>query len=372
VQKAIAAAAADNTTSRGVMRHEDKTGYAVPAWMRAVQFRSHGGIESIEQVELPTPAPDSGEVLVRVRAIALNGFDAMVMRGIPGLPIPLPMIPCADCAGEIVSCGGAVDRARWRIGQRVTVVPLRPGSGMMGETLPGVAADFIAVPQTALLPLPDGVSYIHAAALPTAYGTALRMMRTRARVLRGERVLILGASGGVGTACVQLARQAGAEIVACTRTPAAVALLQRLGADHVIDTSSTDFRTEVVRLYGKPSIWGGGGVDLVVNAVGGESWNRALACLGRRGRVVTCGASAGTSVETDLRYVWSFEIEILGSNGWDVQDQQTLLEMAASRAIEPVIHSVRPIDDFAQAMAELESQAVLGKSVLCTDPDQLT
>lgn len=164
--------------------------------MKAILFRAHGGPEQLRLESVPVPELRPEEVLIRVRALALNGFDPMVLRGIPELPIPLPMIPCADCAGDIVALGSAVPEALWRTGDRVSVVPIRPGVGMMGETLPGVAAEFCAVPYSALLRLPPAVTYREAACLPTAYGTALRMMTTRARIMPGERVLILGAAGG--------------------------------------------------------------------------------------------------------------------------------------------------------------------------------
>ncbi len=344
--------------------YENAGKQAGPASMQAVVFRAHGGLEQIrfETVAVPAVGPD--DVLVRVRAVSLNGFDPMVLRGIPGLATPLPMIPCADCAGDIVAIGAKVDRQRWRPGQRVTVIPIRPGEGMMGETLLGVAAEYCVVPQAALLALPDAVSYVQAACLPTAYGTAYRMMTTRARVMRGERVLILGASGGVGSCCVQLARLAGAEVIACASSDEALRGLEALGAHHTISSERNDHAAEVIRRFGKPSIWGGGGVDVVIDFLGGDGWSQSLACLGRGGRLVTCGASAGYDVALDLRYVWSFEIEILGSNGWSADDQATLLRMVADRSLTPVVHAVRPLSGFVEAMRELMDQRVFGKSVL--------
>ena len=282
----------------------------------------------------------------------------MVLRGLPTLPCPLPMVPCSDGAGEIVQRGAAVDPRRWPIGRRVSIVPLRPGLGVVGETLPGLAAQYCApVPGAgpAAVARSPAVSYVDAACSPTAYGTAHHMMVTRAKAARGERVLILGAAGGVGTACVQLARLAGAEVIACAKPQtAALGKLEALGAHHVIDTSRQDMLGEVIRLFGKPSLWGGGGVDIVVNYLGGDSWGRSLACLCRGGRLVTCGASAGPEVTTDLRFVWSLEIEIIGSNGWDVGDQRTLLAMAADKRLRPLVHSVRPLAEYAAALQEAD------------------
>ncbi len=334
------------------------------ATMQAVMFHAHGGPEQLRVETVPVPQPAPHEVLLRIRALSLNGFDPMVLRGIPGLPTPKPMIPCADCCGEIVAIGTCVDAARWHVGDRVSVVPIMPGVGMMGETIQGVAAQFRAVPQSALLPLPDGVTDHQAACLPTAYGTAMRMLTARAQVTRGERVLILGAAGGVGTACVQIARELGAEIIACTDRPTSVRTLRALGAEHVVETGGGGFAVEVVRRFGKPSVWGGGGVDVVVDFLGGETWAQSLACLGRRGRLVTCGASAGPAVSTDLRYVWSFEIDIIGSNGWTIADQAQVIAMVADGRLSPVIHSVRPLSDYADALRDFMNRSVIGKSVL--------
>ncbi|MDE2571359.1 MAG: zinc-binding dehydrogenase, partial [bacterium] len=222
--------------------------------MKALLFEEHGPLSNLRYVEdFPKPDAGAGECLVRVHAVALNGFDPMILNGIPGLKIPLPMIPGGDIAGEIAALGAGVDAGAWRVGQRVSIMPLCPPK-MIGETLRGGCCEYIAVPASNVLPIPDGVSYEEAAALPVAYGTAHRMMVTRGRVRRGESVLILGATGGVGTCCVQLAKEAGAEVVACGGSQAKTRRLQALGADHVIDTSTQDFVEEVLRLYGKPRV----------------------------------------------------------------------------------------------------------------------
>jgi alcohol dehydrogenase len=335
--------------------------FSVASMMQLVRFHAHGGLDRLRVEEIPTPAPGPGEVLVRLRAVALNGFDPMVLRGIPTLRTPLPMIPCADGAGEVAALGA--EATRWREGARVSIVPLRPGAGMMGETLPGVAAQYCAVPESALLPLPDALSFHAAAALPTAWGTAHRMLG-RAGIARGERVVVLGAAGGVGTACVQLAAAAGAEVIACVRRAAHVAPLRALGAALVIDGSARDWLAEVLRRFGTPSIWGGGGVDTVIDMIGGDGFARGLAALRRGGRLLSCGASAGPEVAVDLRYVWSFELSITGSNGWSVEDQAALLAMAGDGRLTPPIHAVRPLAAFAEALGEFMDGGVFGKSLL--------
>lgn len=333
--------------------------------MKAIVFHEHGGLEKLRYEDFPDPQLGPEDVLIRVRAVSLNGFDPMILNGIPGLRTPLPMIPGADFAGEIVDMGPEVDRSRWRTGQRVTAVPLRPGVGMMGETLRGAASELCAVPQSVLLPLPDAVSFVDAACLPTAYGTALRMMATRGKVARGERVLILGASGGVGTCCVQLAKLAGAEVVACTSSQDKAQKLKEIGADHVIDTSTQNYVEEIIRLYGKPRVWGeSGGVDVIVNYIGGDSWAECFRALKRDGRLLTCGATAGYDPKTDLRYIWSFEFNIIGANGWQPSDQVELLEMVADGRIKPVVHSVRPLSELPISLQELIDRKVFGKAVL--------
>lgn len=332
--------------------------------MPAIVFHAHGGPDRLCLEDQPIPAPAAHEALVRVEAVALNGFDPMVLRGLPTLPTPLPMIPCADGAGTIAALGADVDQARWRVGQRVGIVPLRPGRGVAGETLLGLARQYVAVPQAALLALPDAVGAVEAAALPTAYGTALRMLRDRGRVRPGERVLVLGAAGGVGAACVQLAALEGAEVIACADSDEALAKLASAGAAATIHTGREDVLAAVLSRYGKPSLWGGGGVEVVVNFLGGDTFAPSLACLARGGRLLTCGASIGPQVAIDLRYVWSFEIEIVGANGWSADDQADLIAMVAQGRLAPLIHAVRPLSACREAFEELIDRRVTGKSIL--------
>jgi alcohol dehydrogenase len=331
--------------------------------MKAVVFHQHGPLENIRYEDYPEPEVGPADCLVGVKAVSLNGFDPMVLRGIPGLRTPLPMIPGADIAGEVIATGAGV--THWKKGDRVAVIPSRPRVGMMGETLRGGACERIAVPQEFLLPLPDKVSYVDAACLPTAYGAAIRMMYTRGKVAKDEKVLILGASGGVGTCCVQLAKLAGAEVVAVTSADDKAAKLKEIGADHVINAATQDYVQEVIKLYGKPRTWGGsGGVDVVVNYTGGDTWAQCFRALKHQGRLLTCGATAGYDPKTDIRYIWSFEFNIIGSNGWSPEDHAQLLEFIAQGRLKPVIHSVRPLKELPISLQELIDRKVFGKAVL--------
>jgi len=332
--------------------------------MKAAVYHEHGGTEQIRYEELPDPVCGLQDAIVRVRAAALNGFDPMMLSKTTALKTPLPMVPAGDAAGEIVALGAEVDPDQWPLGTKVTIYPMVAGEGMTGETRIGAASELIRIPAANLVRIPDGLAFEEAASLPIAYGTALRMMRVRGRVAAGEKVLIWGATGGVGVACVQLAKAAGAEVIACGSAAWKLEKLRELGADMVIDTSREKVRDAVWQRFGKPSTRGGGGVDLVVNYIGGDTWVESLKLLGARGRMVTCGATAGYATGNDVRYIWSFELTILGSNGWSQEDQAEVMRMARDREIEPVLHAVRPLAETGAAMQELIERAVFGKVVL--------
>lgn len=330
--------------------------------MRAILLDEHGPIESLRLGEFPDPELEPGGCLVRVKAVSLNGFDPMVMRGIPGLRTPFPMIPGADISAEVVEVGEGV--SDFAVGQRVAVQPNRP-NGMMGETLRGGLCEYLFVPAEYLIPVPDAVDDVAAACLPTAYATAYRMLYTRGRLERGEKVLILGASGGVGTAAIQLAKRAGCEVVAVTSSADKIAPLREIGADHVVDTSEVDYVRFVIDTYGKPRTRGpSGGVDVCVNYTGGETWAECLRTVRRGGRILTCGATAGYDPKTDLRYIWSFEHNILGSNGWTREEHVAMLDLIASGEVVPVVDRVVPMSETAGAMADLAARRVVGKVVL--------
>jgi alcohol dehydrogenase len=276
----------------------------------------------------------------------------------------MPAIMGLDLAGEVAEIGENVEG--WAIGDRVLVDPIdRVRGGLMGETLHGGLAERCRAGAHQLIRMPDGVSFADAAALPVAYGTAHRMMVTRGRVAAGERVLILGASGGVGTCCVFLARMAGATVVACASSEAKVKRLYALGADHVIDYARGDFMAEVHTRYGKPQRRrADGGVDVVINFTGGDTWVPSLRCLRRGGRLLTCGATAGFDPKTDIRYIWTFELSILGSNGWMQDDLVTLLSMVDEGRLSPVIDRVVPLADAREGLRLLADREVIGKVIV--------
>lgn len=334
--------------------------------MRAVLTVGHGTRDQLRLDEnFPDPQAAADEVLVRIAATALNYHDIFTRRGMPGIKIPLPVIVGSDIAGEVVAVGADVQA--WKPGDRVLVDPVfRDGKrfGMIGETTHGGRAELIAVPARQLVAVPRAVALEDAASLPLAYGTAYRMLVTQGGLTRGEKILILGASGGVGVACVQIARLLGAEIVAGTSSPAKLRALTALGAHHAIDYSQEGVVDAVKRIYGKPRVSGGGGVDVAVNFTGGDTWRDTQRTVAHGGRILTCGATAGFEVLIDARYLWTFEHRYVGSNGWSVADLEVLLGLVGEGRLKPVIDRVLPLADAAEGERLLEEREVIGKVLL--------
>lgn len=335
--------------------------------MRAVVIYEHGGLDKLTlEPNFPDPELAPDQLRVRVRAVALNYFDIFARKGMPGIHVPLPMITGGDIAGEVEQIGAAV--SGWAEGDRVLINPLVTVDGkfkLMGETIRGGMCELVCVAPEQLIRLPAGVSFEQAASLPVAYGTAHRMMLTRGQVTAQDTVLILGASGGVGTACLQLAKRAGAQVVACASSDAKLDQLRDMGADHGINYVANDMVDEVHALFGKPRITeDGGGVSMVINFTGGDTWVPSLKCLAKGGRMLTCGATAGFDPKTDIRYIWSFEHNIMGSNAWDREDIETLLLMVEEGTIRPVIDRVMPFEQAREAERILEDREVVGKVIL--------
>ncbi|MGX1307243.1 alcohol dehydrogenase [Amorphus suaedae] len=335
--------------------------------MRAVVLEEHGGLDKLNYVEdFPDPVAGEGDVVLRVRATSLNYHDIFTRRGMPGIRIPMPIIMGIDVAGEIVEVGPGV--SDWKVGDRVLVDPInREEGGLMGETVNGGLAELCRARAHQLVRIPDGISFEQAAALPVAYGTALRMMTTIGQVSAGEKVLILGASGGVGICCVQLAKIAGAYVIACAGTPEKGERLKEFGADEIVLYTEVDFATEVKARHGKPRVGRAAknaGVDVVVNYTGGDTWVPSLKVLRKGGRVLTCGATAGYNPQEDIRYIWTFELQIRGSNGWDREDIEELFKLVESGKLKAHVDRVFPLADAVEAFRVLEERKVVGKLVV--------
>ncbi|MET0630038.1 MAG: zinc-binding dehydrogenase [Xanthobacteraceae bacterium] len=332
--------------------------------MRALLLRKHGGLDDLDVVDdHPLPKATEGHVVIRVRASSFNYHDVFTVRGMPGIKVPLPVIIGLDMAGEVVEVGAGV--SGWKAGDRVLVNPLNKQKGLMGEMLDGGMAEYCLVAADQLIAMPDGVSFEDAASLPVAYGTAHRMLITHDTVKAGERVLILGASGGVGTGCIILAKHLGAEVIACTSSAEKVHKLKQLGADQVINVKDTDFSKWAVETYGKPQRRSyDGGVDVVINFTGGDTWHPSLRCLKRGGKLLVCGATAGYDPKEDLRYVWSFELKIIGSNSFYDDNLAALMALIQQGKMKPVIDKVLPLDAAREGLRLIQDREVIGKVVV--------
>jgi NADPH:quinone reductase-like Zn-dependent oxidoreductase len=332
--------------------------------MRALVLRKHGTLDELDVVaDYPTPKATEGHVVIRVRAASFNYHDVFTVRGMPGIKVPLPVIIGLDMAGEIAEVGAGV--TGWKAGDRVLVNPVNKKKGLMGEMLDGGMAEYCAVAADQLVAMPAGVSFEDAASLPVAYGTAHRMLITHKTVKAGDRVLVLGASGGVGTGCVLLAKMLGAEVIACASSDEKLKRLKALGADEVVDYTKTDWSKWAVEKYGKPQRRSyDGGVDAVINFTGGDTWVPSLRCLKRGGRLLVCGATAGYDPKEDLRYVWSFELQIIGSNSFYDDDLAALMELIGAGKIKPVIDKVLPLEQAREGLRLIQDREVIGKVVV--------
>jgi alcohol dehydrogenase len=332
--------------------------------MRALVLETQGEIENLKLVDnYRVPEASAGHVVIRVRASSFNYHDVFTVRGMPGIKVPLPVIPGLDVAGEIAQVGPEVEG--WSPGDRVLANPLNKQKGLLGEMLDGGMAEYCLVAADQLIHIPEGVSFEDAAALPVAYGTAHRMIVTHGTVKAGDRVLVLGASGGVGTGCVLLAKQLGAEVIACAGSEDKLQRLRDLGADHVVNYKDVNFSKWAIEKFGKPQRRTyDGGVDVVINFTGGDTWVPSLRCLKRGGKLLVCGATAGFDPKEDLRFIWTFELQIIGSNSFYKENLTDLLRLVAEKKLKPIVDRVLPLDQAKEGLQLIERRTVLGKVVV--------
>ena len=340
--------------------------------MKAVLIRRHGGPEVLEIADLPRPEAGAGQVVLQVKAAGMNHLDTWVRRGIPGMTHPLPMILGSDAAGIVVEVGPGVTGPK--AGDRVFVSPghscgrcaacfagdepLCKDYGMIGEHTSGTQAELVALPSGNVLPLPDGLSFEEGAAFPLVFLTAWRMLVTRARVQVGEDVLVQAGGSGVGTAAIQIAKLHGARVLTTVGSDDKADGVRALGADEVINYRGKDFLDEVRRLTFKR------GVDVVVESVGEETWERSVRSLAKGGRLVTCGATSGYKAMTDLRYVFSKGLSILGSTLGSRAELLRIAGLMAARRLRPVIDRVLPLERVAEGHRAMAERSLLGKIVL--------
>jgi len=341
--------------------------------MRAVRFHAHGGPEQLVLEDVPDPTPGSGQVLVRVACCALNHLDLWQRRGLPRVHIPLPHVSGSDVAGEVIASpdGGVAP------GTRVLLQPglscgrcaeclngddhLCPAYDVLGYRTDGGYAEQVVVPSANIVPIPEHVSFESAAAFPLTFLTAWHMLVTRASLRAGETVLVLAAGSGVGQAAIQIARVLGARVIATAGTAEKRARAEALGASAVVDHYAADWPAQVRGLTA------GRGVDVVVEHVGTATWAGSVRSLGRGGRLVTCGATTGAESDLDLRSLFARQISLLGSYVGSKGELWQVLPLLADGRVAPVVDSVFPLAEAAEAQRALEARRHFGKIVLrCT------
>ena len=343
--------------------------------MRAARFHQHGAPSVIVYEDAPDPELQPGQVIVRVRACALNHLDIWQRRGLERVTIPMPHISGADVAGEVVEVAPGVTNAR--PGQRVLLQPglscgvcaaclsgadnRCPHYDVLGYQSAGGYAQYVAVPAANVIAIPDHVEMVAAAAFPLAFLTAWHMLHTRARLTERETVLVIAAGSGVGQAAVQIARHAGARVLATAGTPAKSARAAAIGADAVIDHHTEDVPARVKALTG------GRGVDVVVEHVGRATWERSVRCLARGGRLVTCGATTGHDAALDLRHLFARQLSLLGSYMGAKAELLRAADLFFDGVFTPVVDRTFPLSAARHAHEYLESSSQFGKVVLVLD-----
>jgi NADPH:quinone reductase-like Zn-dependent oxidoreductase len=340
--------------------------------MKAIVFHQHGGPEVLKYEDVPRPSLGANDVLVRVRACALNHLDLWVRRGIPGISFPMPHIPGSDIAGEVAEIGSAVTAVK--VGQKAVLAPgVSCGkcaacvAGLdnrcrqftnLGYLMDGGCAEFVRAPEVNCLPFPENLSFEEASAVPLVFQTAWHMLVTRAELQPGEDVLVIGAGSGVGSAAIQIAKFFGARVIATAGSDSKLAKAKELGADHLIDHKNQNIREEVRRLTGKR------GVDVVFEHAGTATWDDSVASLAPCGRLVTCGATTGYDAKVDLRFLFSRQLSLLGSYMGTKRELQTVMKLVAGGRLKPVVDRIFPLTEAAAAHAYLESSSQFGKVVL--------
>ena len=341
--------------------------------MKAIVMHERGGPEVLRYEDFPTPQPGPGEVLIRVRACALNHLDVFTRRGEQGRRVKLPHIPGIETAGEIAALGEGVTEPR--VGDSVVSGPgiwcgrcdfcqagrenMCVDRRIVGVDVHGGYAEYIALPAYALGLLPKGVSFEEGAATFIAFGTAWHMLVDRAALAAGETLLVLAAGSGVGMAAVQLGKYLGTRVIATASTDEKLARARRLGADETINYVHQPRFARAVR-----KLTGGRGVDVVFEHVGTNTWKDSVAALAIGGRLVTCGSTTGRWGQTDLWSLFAKQATLLGSFSSNQNNFRTVLRLAHEGKLTPVIDSVLPLSAAAEAHRRLESRQVFGKIVL--------
>ncbi len=340
--------------------------------MRAARFHEHGEREVIQVERVPAPQPADDEVRIKVAACALNWLDVGVRRGPQFGALPLPLITGVDVSGVIDDVGA--DVSGWRSGDDVTFyslvtcgdcefcrageVTVCPQHRIIGEHMNGGLAEYVVAPARNLIAKPERLTHVEVAALPVVSMTAWHMLITVARLQAGETVFIPGAGGGVASMGIQIAKHAGAAVIASTSTPEKMARARDLGADHVVNYREADWVEQVI------AYTGGRGVDVAQDLVGAATWSSSLQTLARNGRLVVCGSHSGKNFNLRIPQIYHRQLSILGSNGGTYNELRNCLELANQGALRPVIDRVLPLSEIREGHRILEEHDHFGKVVI--------
>jgi NADPH:quinone reductase-like Zn-dependent oxidoreductase len=339
--------------------------------MRAMAFAQPGGLDVLQMMDLPKPVPDDDEVLVQVKACALNHLDLWVRQGLP-TKIPMPHIGGCETAGVVAEVGRRVKS--FTVGQRVLISPGQSclscdwcSQGLdcccdqyhiQGYQTQGGFAEFAKARACDLLPISEAWSFAEWAAVPLTFVTAWNMLHTKCRVQANDVVVVFGASSGVGVAAIQIARLAGARVIAVAGAEEKLRKAEELGAHELLNYRTQDIAKEV------KTRTGGHGADIVFEHVGAAVWQQATRCLGRNGRLVTCGATTGPKVEIDLRFFFTQQHAILGAYMGGRHELRQSLKLIERRIFQPVVDSVFPLEQLRQAQERMEKREMFGKIVV--------
>lgn len=340
--------------------------------MKAVRFHRHGGPEVLQYEDAPDPVPNSDEALVRVKACALNHLDVWARNGLPNVEIPMPHISGSDVAGVVEWVPD--EEREFAKGDEVIV---NPGFGcgrcdrcllgkddqcrnytIIGYGVDGGYAELVKVRRTHLIRKPEGMSFEEAASFPLVFETAYHMLVTKAKVGPRDTVLVMAANSGVGSAAVQVAKLLGAKVIATAGDSEKMARAKALGADYTVDHYKQDILSEVKRITEKR------GADVVIEHVGKATWSGSVKALAKGGRLVTCGATTGAEVATDLRYIYNKELTIYGSFMAGMGELLDVVRLFEAKRLKTVMDSVYPLEKAADAQSRMESSKHFGKIVL--------
>lgn len=338
--------------------------------MKAIRFHQHGGPEVLKYEDVPDPVLRHDQVLVRVKAVALNHLDLFVREGVPG--VPLPQIPGSDVAGEVAATGDYVKDLG--PGTRVLLAPMTycgycerciageqnfcPQFSVLGYRVPGGDCELIAVPRANVFPIPDSLTWDEAAAVPLVFTTAWHMLVGRAKIRPGQTILVLGAGSGVGSTAIQIGKLFNCTVIATAGDESKLEKARELGADHVIHHYKQKISDEVKRITARA------GVDIVIEHVGKATWDESMKSLRPGGTIVTCGATTGGDVGFDIRFLFAKQLSFLGSFMGTMGELHEALKHVFAGRLRPVVDRSFPLREAAEAHRYLAASSMFGKVIL--------